>query len=116
MWQIFAIFRIARDENNKFVGFLQIAIRDVKYGDVVFSQGDQIGRIFAIGRLFSLGSFKETLQENLATFFRLKKCCINFCRKNVLGYTLGVFSQTHLVTLFSMTVNCSSARNEIFVR
>jgi hypothetical protein len=38
---------------------------------------------------------------------------INFCVKNVLGYNLGDFLQTHLVTLFAWSHSSSSSANEV---
>jgi hypothetical protein len=54
-------------------------------------QGDQIGRFFAhLGLIFF-----EQFFEN----FLLKSYVFNL-PKNELGYTMGDFSRTHLVTLF----------------
>jgi hypothetical protein len=57
-------------------------------------QGDQIGR------LFTRGSLSQNLRSsrNLCATVSMAKV-MHKCRKDELGYILGDFSQTHLVTL-----------------
>jgi hypothetical protein len=63
-------------------------------------QGDQIGQIFPIGLLLALGSFLFTeLAQIVGQLFSTAKVMHQFWPKNGLGYILGHFSQTHLVTL-----------------
>jgi hypothetical protein len=64
-------------------------------------QGDQIGRFFAywsIVCLCGLGSFLCGISPNYGLLFPRWKICIKI-NKNGLGYSLWIFSQTHLVTL-----------------
>jgi hypothetical protein len=64
----------------------------------MLGQCDQIGRIFAHWAIANIGQINWKLQKLLfmgeATYI-----CINFDTKNGLGFILGDFSQTHLVTL-----------------
>jgi hypothetical protein len=65
-----------------------------------FSRWVDFFRIF-IGRVFTVGVFfiSEATQINGLLFARCK-LCLSFDLKNRLGYILGIFSQTHRVTLF----------------
>jgi hypothetical protein len=64
-------------------------------------QGDQIGRIFAFGRLSVMG---QTIPNIKKLLFHIKSytCRINFHEKNCWASFLGgFFSQNHLVALLS---------------
>jgi hypothetical protein len=64
-----------------------------------------LGDFSPTGRLFTLGSFFENDRSSpyfCATFFHGNKLRINFDK--IMGYTLGVFSQPHLVTLMPKTL------------
>jgi hypothetical protein len=79
-------------------------------------QGDQIGRIFASWLIVRFVQLYQKLQKHAnfgGLLFRRKKLCINF-DKNGLGYILGDFSQSHLVTLAaSINKNLTSAKHLI---
>jgi hypothetical protein len=64
----------------------------------------RIGRIFAYWAFFSLGIFLK--MTGVAQFFEplfisTEKVLHSCWQKNCFGYILGIFSQTHLVTLLT---------------
>jgi hypothetical protein len=73
-------------------------------------QGDQIGRIFVLWSLFTLGSFFKSTEvaQILGLLFSRRKSYVLISTKNPWGYILGNFSQTHLVTL-NVSYNASVA-------
>jgi hypothetical protein len=65
-------------------------------------QGDQIGRIFAQRAIVYLGNFLKITyisSPNLYAIFPISIKHVLILTKNGLGYVLGDFFQTHLVTL-----------------
>jgi hypothetical protein len=66
-------------------------------------QGDRIVRIFAYWAIDYFGQFFENYRISTHTLktFSTVKVMHSFWSKMSMGYILGVFSQTHLVTLLS---------------
>jgi hypothetical protein len=66
-----------------------IFVQRVQYG--CLHQGDQIGRIFALGWLFTLGSFLMREGAHILGYFipRLIHIMHSFWQKNALGYISG---------------------------
>jgi hypothetical protein len=74
-------------------------------------EGDQIGRFFAYWAIVYFGLCFENYRNNpnyLATFCH--GYALIFFKKKLLGYILGDFSQTHLVTLKVLPTKSLSIR------
>jgi hypothetical protein len=94
------IVTLAQDQINALSGASGLKVGFV-FTVLGKDQGDQIGRILSHGRLFALGSGLKLagVAHIYGMLFTTATSYILMLTKNCLGYILGDFFPTHIITL-----------------